>query len=181
MSNLDKIIDNIVSEAQKEVDSLIAQAEEKAKANREQMLEGLNKELTNKEASKETMALQIQDRIRTGAEREVRNEVLQAKQDTVSRAFDLAKKELMGMDDAAYQAIIDKTLSNRTFDPSTVLEIPSFRTYTTDKVTVKKVDDLKSGFRIVKGGVRDNYDFNEVVDSLRGSMDATVLSLIEER
>lgn len=181
MSNLDNIKNNIISEARKEVDNLIAQAKEEAEAKREKMLEGLKKEIDEKEADKEAMTLQIKDRIRTGADREVRNMILQAKQDTVSRAYDLAKKELMAVDDKTYSAIVNANIKNREFDDSTILQIPSFRNFTSDKLKVEKDDKLKSGFRIVSGGIIENYDFDDVVDSLRGTMDATILSLIKER
>ena len=80
-----------------------------------------------------------------------------------------------------YKKVLDRFLKKVTKSPDLVVEIPKNRNYESSEFTVIKVDDLRSGFRINRGGIRANFDFDQVVDGLRSSLDTEVVQLIAER
>ena len=181
MSNLDNIVNSIIEDANQEAKRIIEEAQNKAQTDKKESLDRLDREERAFEGRKSVLEAQIRDRVQTGAEREARNLVLSAKQEAVDRAFNLAKEELTKMGGVQYKKVLDRFLQNVPKSPDLIVEIPRNRNYESEDFTVKKVDDLRSGFRINRGGIRENFDFDQVVDSLRSSLDTEVVQLIAER
>ena len=181
MSNLDNIINSIIEDANQEANRIIEDARSKAEAAKNETLARLEEEAKTFEARKPVLAAQIRDRIQTGAEREARNLVLSAKQSAVDRVFAQAKEELSKMGGVQYKEVLDHFLKKMPKDQDIVVEIPQKRNYESKDFPVKKVDDLRSGFRINRAGIRENFDFDQVVDSLRNSLDTEVIQLLSER
>ncbi|WP_304263365.1 V-type ATP synthase subunit E [Kallipyga massiliensis] len=181
MSNLNNIINSIIEDANQEANRIIEDARTKAQAEKQECMDRLAREDQAFDARKSVLEAQIRDRVQTGAEREARNLVLTAKQEAVDRAFNLAKEELTKMGGVQYKKVLDRFLKKVTKSPDLVVEIPKNRNYESSEFTVIKVDDLRSGFRINRGGIRENFDFDQVVDGLRSSLDTEVVQLIAER
>lgn len=181
MANLDNIVKNILEDAKVEAKRIVDEAEEKALKIRQEKLEEIKADQEKALKNRDSLEAQIRDRVRTGAERDMRNRILKAKQDTIKRVFDLAKDQLASMSDEEYKKLLDAFLEKKDIAEDSILEIPKGRNYKSEKVKVKKTDDLKSGFRLLRGGVRENFDFQELADTLRTSMETVVLDLIRER
>lgn len=181
MANLDNITRSILEDAREEAVQIVDQARKEADAQEQACRDRWKEERERVEKKKPAREQEIEDLVRTAAEREARNIRLQAKQETLDRVFALAKDQLQAMDQKSYQELLDDYLSQRKLTADMVLELPLDRDYVTDRVQVRKSEDLRSGFRLVRGGVCENFDFDEVVDSLRATLETQVLEQIQER
>lgn len=181
MSNLNNIKHKILSDANLEAQKIIDQAKAAAQAKTDEALGAVN---TAAEAiidrAKAQRAL-ILERVQTQAQREMRDEMLSAKQSVVDRAFDMAKASFRDIDDAGFKAIIDTFLEKHSPSEDTVLEIPVGRSYATDRLEVKACDTIKNGFRLVRDDVSTNFEFDQVIDFLRDSIEAEIADLITGR
>lgn len=181
MANLDNITASILQDARDEADRILQESQDKADQKRETRLDALKKEHDQLLDKRDLIKGQIEEEIQTGAQNEARNMLLAAKQKVIDRVFNLAKQDLADMDDESYKDFLDHFLTQTKPGPDVVLEIPSKRNFQSKAVQVKKSDRVQSGFILVKGGVRVNYDFDTVVDSLRERMDTEILETIQER
>lgn len=181
MSNLDQIKQKILQDAQQEAGRIL----EGAKSQADEKLENARKEAREQaeallgRAQKE--GPNIRDRVISGKDREARSLVLEAKQNLVDRVFHLAKEQMATMKEEDYEKILDAFLLNHRYDRDTVLEIPENRSYRTNKVEVKPSSEIQSGFRVVKDGIRENYEFSEIANYLRESLEADIIRQITER
>lgn len=181
MTNLDNIVKNILEDAKIEADRIVEDAEKKALQAREDKIASIEADNEKAMKGRESLEARIRDRVRSGAERDIRNRILEAKQATIKRVFDLAKNELASMSDEEYKKLLDNFLDKKDLSDECRLEIPKNRSYKSNKVKIEKNADLKSGFRLVDGGIRENFDFSDIVDLLRTNMETVVLDLIKER
>lgn len=180
MSNLDNITNKILEDARAQAQRLIADAERQGLRRIEEQTSNARQEAEEMiEKAKEESAL-IKDRIQTGAEREARDLVLSAKQEVIEKVFARAKKRLAEMSDEDYRKAITRVLRTHKVE-GMVLQLPKGRSYEAEGVTVETDPTLESGFRLVTGGIRANYDYAALVDYLRESLEAEVLGIVTER
>ncbi len=183
MSNLENITKKILDDASLEAEQILS----KAKAQGQELIDGSchaaqrDAEKTVEKARLESAL--IEDRVRTGAQREARDRVLAAKQSVADRAFVLAKEALKNLPQERYAAVIDRYFAENPVTQKLILELPEGRTYqpASDQVQVVHSGELKSGFRLIRGGVRTNYDFETLVDYVRDSLEAEVVHIVSER
>ncbi len=182
MSNLDNIINKIIQDAEVEAKQILDGANEESAMRVKEAVESAKQtgaSLINRAKSEESL---IEDRVRTGIERESRDLVLQAKQNVINRAFELAKKELRELPDAEYARVLDEFLASNEISKSSVIEIPEDRTYQPkSKLKVEKNPLLRSGFRLQTEDVRISNDFEQIVDVIRESLEPTIGKMIAER
>ncbi len=181
MSNLDQIVSHIIEDANQEANRLMEEARLRGEEKNRALLAAVEAEAAKFDHRKEAEAARIQDRVRTGAEREARNRILTAKQAVMDRTFALAQDQLRKMSGVEFKKILDRHLAKLPVEADAILEIPQNRNYEAKGWTVRKVSNLSSGFRIIRGGVRENYDFDELVETLRHSLDSEIIHLISER
>jgi len=181
MSNLNNIKNKILSDANLEAQKIMDQAKMAAQAKTDEALgaaEAAAAETISRAKAQKTL---IFERVQTQAQREMRDALLGAKQSVVDRAFEMAKATFKSLSDADFKAIVDRFLESHTPPADAVLEIPSGRSYATDKVEVRACDAVKNGFRLVRDDVSTNFEFDQVIDFLRDSIEADIADLITGR
>ncbi len=182
MSNLDNIIDKIESTAKETASEILNRAEMENKTKMDKELseaENLAKEIIHRA---EEESLQIKDTVTASVNREARDILLTAKQEVVDRVFDLAKERLIDISDTDFKNILINFLEKHEIPDDAVIEIPKNRNIEgINGNSIVGVDGLKTGFRVLKDGISDNYDFEKIVDYLREDLEEKVIEMISER
>lgn len=181
MSGLDRMIQQIDKEAQQEAEQIL----QKAKKNADTLQEKAEQDVKREEEALRTQARKkepvLRERVRSEAERNARNLILEAKHAAVERVFAIAKKEMQEMSDEKYQEVLDRFFEAHPATDDTVLEIPENRHYTKGNLTGRPVSTLTSGFRLVQGGIRENFDFTEIAEFLRDTLESEIIDMLQER
>lgn len=95
MAGLDNLVNKIADEAKLEADEIILQAENKAKALREEAKLLLDKEAERLEAKNELQRNLIKEQLKSGAELRARNNRLATKQAVIAQIFQEVYSELV--------------------------------------------------------------------------------------
>ncbi len=182
MSNLDNIINKIIQDAELEARQIVDDARKESEEKVQESIDSAKQEAANVISRARSEESLIEDRVRTGIERESRDLVLQAKQNVIDRAFELAKRELRDLPDAEYHKVLENFLASANFSESDVIEIPADRSFQAGgKIKVEKSPHLRSGFRLQTEDVRISNDFEQIVDVIRESLEPTIGKMITER
>lgn len=182
MSNMDNILKTIIDKAEKEAAEIKAQAQNQADQEYERALESAEKEAQTLVQRAENERELIADTVKSGLERESRDKVLQAREDVVDEVFQTAKSRLKNLSDEEYSQIIDRYLANHDLDQDLVIVIPENRNYESKQgYQVEKSKTLESGFRIESEEIRISYDFAQIVEVLRESLEPEIGKMISER
>lgn len=182
MSNLDNIIDKIESTAKETASEILNKAEIENKTKLDEEIietEKIAKEIIRRA---EEDSLQIKDTVTASVNREARDIVLTAKQDVVDKVFDLAKERLVNISDSDFKNVLVNFLEKYEIPDGAIVEVPKNRNISDiGGVSIVEVEGLRSGFRILKDGISDNYDFEKLVDYFREDLEEKVIDMISER
>ena len=108
MNGIEKLTQQISADAQAEIDALLADAQAKADAITADYAQRAEKAAADALSKGEAAAAQREERLLSMAAMEGRKELLAAKQDMVSKAFDLALEKLCALPDEEYVALLAK-------------------------------------------------------------------------
>ncbi len=108
MNGIEKLTQQISADAQAEIDAILADAQAKADAITADSAQRAQKAAADVLAKGEAAAAQREERLLSMAAMEGRKEQLAAKQNMVSRAFDLALDKLCALPDEEYVALLAK-------------------------------------------------------------------------
>lgn len=178
MSNLENMKASIMKDAQKEADEILARARKQVDKERAEALEQAEEEaaLIAERAKRELP--QIEDRIQAEVEHEDRLKQLGAKQDMVQEVFRIAREKLVSLDADAYREAIERYLQAHPLEEDAVLEIPEGMEISLPQTQIEYVKTIRSGFRIRRGGIRDNFDFLDVLEYLKSTLEQEVMAAI---
>lgn len=108
MNGIEKLTQQISADAQVEIDALLADAQAKADAITADYAQRAEKAAADALSKGEAAAAQREERLLSMAAMEGRKELLAAKQEMVSKAFDLALEKLCALPDEEYVALLAK-------------------------------------------------------------------------
>lgn len=108
MNGIEKLTQQISADAQTEIDAILAEAQAKADAITADYAQRAQKSAADVLAKGESAAAQREERLLSMAAMEGRKELLAAKQNMVSRAFDLALDKLCALPDEEYVTLLAK-------------------------------------------------------------------------
>lgn len=108
MNGIEKLTQQISADAQAEIDALLADAQAKADAITADYAQRAEKAAADALSKGEAAAAQREERLFSMAAMEGRKELLAAKQEMVSKAFDLALEKLCALPDEEYVALLAK-------------------------------------------------------------------------
>lgn len=108
MNGIEKLTQQISADAQAEIDALLADAQAKADAITADYAQRAEKAAADALSKGEAAAAQREERLLSMAAMEGRKELLAAKQEMVSKAFDLALEKLCALPDEEYVALLAK-------------------------------------------------------------------------
>lgn len=108
MNGIEKLTQQISADAQAEIDALLADAQAKADAITADYAQRAEKAAADVLSKGEDAAAQREERLLSMAAMEGRKELLAAKQEMVSKAFDLALEKLCALPDEEYVALLAK-------------------------------------------------------------------------
>ncbi len=178
MSNLENLIQKLLSDGKREADIISEEADKK----RKEIISGHERKAQDEkdtyiEKAKEEAQSQ-ENMILSKAEMSVRDDMLRAKQDLLDRAFDLAKDKLTNLGDKEYTDFIKKRLEAFDLKGNETLIV------TKDKLELVKSIGLKleisdtqavaSGFALLSGNVNYNFSFDALIDFQREDLEAEV-------
>ncbi|MGM9607953.1 MAG: V-type ATP synthase subunit E [Oscillospiraceae bacterium] len=106
MNGIEKLTQQISADAQVEIDKILADAQASADAVTADYARRAEKAAADIRSKGETAAAQREERLLSMAAMEGRKELLAAKQDMVSKAFDLALDKLCALPDEEYVALL---------------------------------------------------------------------------
>ncbi len=178
MSNVDKIIEKIQSDAQQEAADILQEAQAKA-----------DQILTEAEAQAyreaEIVIEQGKQQARFDQERRVanlqlaaRDQVLEARQKTLDRIFDLAKEKLANLSKADMQQLLEAYFAHHPAGDDTCLWVgESYRDCAPSGVQTLVDETIQSGFKVQRQGIIENHDFAELVQYLK---DDLMMHIVEQ-
>lgn len=108
MNGIEKLTQQISADAQAEIDALLADAQAKADAITADYAQRAEKAAADVLSKGEDATAQREERLLSMAAMEGRKELLAAKQEMVSKAFDLALEKLCALPDEEYVALLAK-------------------------------------------------------------------------
>lgn len=108
MNGIEKLTQQISADAQAEIDALLADAQAKADAITADYAQRAEKAAADVLSKGEDAAAQREERLLSMAAMEGRKELLAAKQEMVSKAFDLALEKLCALPDEEYVVLLAK-------------------------------------------------------------------------
>lgn len=180
MSQLEAIKKEIIEDAEKEAENLINKVREEKEKKKEAALEKTEQEAQQMLARAEKEAPAIKERAEAAAERQAANIILRAKQDLIDRIFRLTEEKLINMSDEDYSRLLEKALSSKSWPKDAVVEIVKGRKIPNLPYKFQEHEDIKSGFRVSYGGVRDNFDYVELLHYQRADLSASLIKRLEE-
>jgi V/A-type H+-transporting ATPase subunit E len=197
MSNLDKLADKIIEDANIKAEAMLKEA----KDNERILVEKKTKEaelLKNQMIEKTKVeAVMVSRRIISNSQLTVRNEKLVAMQKMIDRVFESALEKLMVMNDNEYLELIKKYLLSMPIAGDEEIILPGkYKSIVSDEylsqinILLKTngkigelklssdVRDIKSGFVVLKNGIEINNTFESLVNSLRDELEPEIVNAL---
>lgn len=193
MSNLDNLTSKIISDAEEKKKEILEEANLKALEIKNKKIEEANKKASSILAKAEVESKSAKERVISKTDLDVRNKKLSAKQDLISKVFDLAVDRLKSMSDGEFESFIkDSILSIEVQGDEEILLneadknklSPNFLNEINQELKAKGINgnlsfgstltSIDGGFILNKNGVEINYSFYELVNSLRYELEYKV-------
>lgn len=180
MAQVEQMQKEILADAQAEADRILQEVKDRWTKERAEKLALADQEglAAFQKSKKEAPA--IQDRIQAQAESKARNLILAAKQDLVERIFQLAQEKLKALPDAKLQESLDGVLEKNAYPKDSILEVSPGRRLHSHGLAIQEARDIQSGFRILRDGIRDNFDFVEILQYRKQDLVPGLLESLEE-
>ena len=187
MIGIDNLTDQILKEAQQKAEAILADANEKAAKVEAQAVEKGKKEAEKIAAAAEADVRDVAGRTESQAGLRRRQALLNAKQEIIAAAISKAYEKLMGQDDKAYFAMIEKMLAKAAgkedgeilFNAKDLKRLPEGFAGTIEKIAAAaggslKVSDeaanIDSGFILRYGGVDENCSLKALFDEKQNEL-----------
>jgi V/A-type H+-transporting ATPase subunit E len=184
MTGLDKIIQEILDEANAAAQAQLDEAKKEAASILDEakaQSEALSSDISNKA---QTEQKNIEEKAKSSVDMQKRQAVLKAKQEVISEVIDLAYEKVLAQDDDAYFAMIKKMLETYAVDKDGEIyfsakdlgRLPAgFESVINDAAakhggTLKlsrEPKELDGGFILVYGGIEENCSIKAMFDAKR--------------
>ena len=183
MSNLDKLVAEILQQAQKEANRMLT----KAKTENSEFSEKENKkvqkevEAINDKAEEEAQALK--ERVISNANLKSRDMILQAKEELVDDILERVLERLKNIDAKKYLKFVENILKNLNLSKNAeVIVSKDMRLALGDKILDYKISDqtVESGCSIKDGNLIYNNEFSNLIEFNREELEREILNKIFE-
>ncbi|MGI6545782.1 MAG: V-type ATP synthase subunit E [Fastidiosipilaceae bacterium] len=181
MSNLDNITKKIQSDAQEEASALVAKAQQRAaevvaQANRAAVVER-DRALAVEQARADL----LKERLISNADLKARDLVLDAKQKTIERCFDLAKAWIKTRNLELTTKHLTARLKGSSLSHDAVLVLPEGSAIKVPAgMKVRYSADVQVGYQLIEAGITENYDFFELISFWKDSLEIDVIQILNE-
>ncbi|WP_066924554.1 V-type ATP synthase subunit E [Murdochiella massiliensis] len=181
MAQLEQLIEQIRSDANEQKTELFDAAREQVQEEKERALKKARLEAEDILAHAEREKAAIVDRVQAEEERDERNAQLCAKQELVQKVFALAEEKLLHLEPTQLQEALDVYLAAHPLAEDAVLELPKESTLQAPPgVKVERSDSFMSGFRVRRAGMRENFDYIEILQYMRHDLEQEVIRAMAE-
>ena len=181
MSNLDNLVAEILQQAQKEANRILA----KAKAENLEFTEKENKKIQREvdilEQKSKEEAISLKERIVSNANLKSRDMILQAKEELVNRVLEKALERLKNIDKDSYLDFIENTLKNLNISENAEIILSrKMKNIIGDEIFGYKVSDdvVESGCSIKDGNLVYNNEFSNLLEFNKEDLEKEILKKI---
>ena len=181
MSNLDNLVAEILQQAQKEANRILA----KAKAENLEFTEKENKKIQREvdilEQKSEEEAISLKERILSNANLKSRDMILQAKEELVDRVLEKALERLKNIDKDSYLDFIENTLKNLNISENAEIILSrKMKNILGDEIFGYKVSDdvVESGCSIKDANLVYNNEFSNLLEFNKEDLEKEILKKI---
>ena len=181
MSNLDNLVAEILQQAQKEANRILA----KTKAENLEFAEKENKKIQREvdviEQKSKEEAISLKERILSNANLKSRDMILQAKEELVDRVLEKALERLKNIDKDSYLDFVENTLKNLNMSKSIeIILTKKMKDILGDEIFGYKVSDdvVESGCSIKDGNLVYNNEFSNLLEFNKEDLEKEILKRI---
>ena len=183
MSNLDKLVAEILQQAQKEANRMLTKAKTENSEFSEKENKKIQKEVDaiNDKAQEEAQALK--ERMISNANLKSRDMILQAKEELADDILEKVLERLKNIDTKKYLKFVENILKNLNLSKNAeVIVSKDMRLALGDKILDYKISDqtVESGCSIKDGNLIYNNEFSNLIDFNREELEREILNKIFE-
>lgn len=183
MSNLDKLVAEILQQAQKEANRMLTKAKTENSEFSEKENKKIQKEVDviNDKAQEEAQALK--ERMISNANLKSRDMILQAKEELADDILEKVLERLKNIDTKKYLKFVENILKNLNLSKNAeVMVSKDMKLALGDKILDYKISDqtVESGCSIKDGNLIYNNEFSNLIDFNREELEREILNKIFE-
>lgn len=183
MSNLDKLVAEILQQAQKEANRMLTKAKTENSEFSEKENKKIQKEVDaiNDKAQEEAQALK--ERVISNANLKSRDMILQAKEELADDILEKVLERLKNIDAKKYQKFVENILKNLNLSKNAeVMVSKDMKLALGDKILDYKISDqtVESGCSIKDGNLIYNNEFSNLIEFNREELEREILNKIFE-
>ena len=195
MTGLEKIVDQILAEANQEAQTILSDAEAEAKNIRTEADAQAEKSVQAIQKKAETDAKTLEQRMHSANDLYRRTQTLAAKQAVIAKVIDMAYDRVCSMDAAAYFGMLEKWIEKYALAQSGEIYFSDTDLKAMPKGFEEKIQaaaksaggtlklsatgkDIKNGFILVYGGIEENCTVQAIFDARREQMQDTVHAIL---
>jgi len=183
MSNLDKLVAEILQQAQKEANRMLTKAKTENSEFSEKENKKIQKEVDaiNDKAQEEAQALK--ERMISNANLKSRDMILQAKEELADDILEKVLEKLKNIDSKKYLKFVENILKNLNLSKNAeVMVSKDMKLALGDKILDYKISDqtVESGCSIKDGNLIYNNEFSNLIEFNREELEREILNKIFE-
>lgn len=183
MSNLDKLVAEILQQAQKEANRMLTKAKTENSEFSEKENKKIQKEVDaiNDKAQEEAQALK--ERVISNANLKSRDMILQAKEELADDILEKVLEKLKNIDTKKYLKFVENILKNLNLSKNAeVMVSKDMKLALGDKILDYKISDqtVESGCSIKDGNLIYNNEFSNLIEFNREELEREILNKIFE-
>ena len=183
MSNLDKLVAEILQQAQKEANRMLTKAKTENSEFSEKENKKIQKEVDviNDKAQEEAQALK--ERVISNANLKSRDMILQAKEELADDILERVLERLKNVDAKKYLKFVENILKNLNLSKNAeVMVTKDMKLALGDKILDYKISDqtVESGCSIKDGNLIYNNEFSNLIEFNREELEREILNKIFE-
>ena len=183
MSNLDKLVAEILQQAQKEANRMLTKAKTENSEFSEKENKKIQKEVDaiNDKAQEEAQALK--ERVISNANLKSRDMILQAKEELADDILEKVLERLKNIDTKKYLKFVENILKNLNLSKNAeVMVSKNMKLALGDKILDYRISDqtVESGCSIKDGNLIYNNEFSNLIDFNREELEREILNKIFE-
>ena len=183
MSNLDKLVAEILQQAQKEANRMLTKAKTENSEFSEKENKKIQKEVDaiNDKAQEEAQALK--ERVISNANLKSRDMILQAKEELADDILEKVLERLKNIDTKKYLKFVENILKNLNLSKNAeVIVSKDMKLALGDKILDYKISDqtVESGCSIKDGNLIYNNEFSNLIEFNREELEREILNKIFE-
>lgn len=182
MSGIDNIIKKISKDAELKADQIILQAEEKARSDRQSLIEKANREKDALVSDAELSASRLKAQIIAGKNLELRDQKLDAKQKIIEKVFSESLDRLNNMDQGEFENFVAEYCKNADIKQGDQIILPNKYV----GIDITKINPLlilyngdrsiEGGFILISGGIEQNNTFSALLDFYKSDLEPEIIS-----